>query len=394
MKRQRKLDTFFTGNALSTRTYFYFDWTAENPAAKWLFTRPTSINFEAEVKWKDSGIHVTVCGFTGNSLHPKEEQTEQVDTATLSLLKSHLQKCIRRGLTNKALETSCFLMKYDLNAFIRRLPIIMMEDVKVHVSFIPLIWLTAAISKGFPVTQSVKSWLLGVVKYLCEEKNEYYSNHNVWSYTETGKLTTNQLLKETEKFEPTTRDLLISLLFRKSYGGMKGDMEMIAAYERVFVKLGPLSKSPTQAVEKKLKTDPDVIEKKVIIDLEEEETQPSALVSLIPIEPVEFSQIRIQPIDEIELCAVDFHCYPAMVNLIKQQFITLDEDDIKSAIWHCSSKTNFRIELSQQELESMESEIRTWDIIKDHVKTLAKNYLKHIASSYANKLPNINNKKT
>jgi hypothetical protein len=378
MKRQRKLDTFFSGS-LSTRNYFYFDWTDSNPTAKWLFTRPMNINFEAEVKWNDVGSQVTVCGFIANNI--KEVQTEQVETATLSLLKSHLQKCIRRGLTNKALETSCFLLKYDLNAFIRRLPIIMMEDVMVHISFISLIWLTAAISKGFPVTHSIKSWLLGVVKYLCEEKNEYYCHHDVSSFSEhEEKLNTKQLLKETEKFEPTTRDLLLSLLFRKSYGGMKGDMEMIAAYERVFVKLGPLCKNPTQPIEKKLKGS-ESDKKIVIIDLEEEEIQPSALVSLTPIESVDFFQVRIQPINEIELCAVDFHCYPAMINLVKQQFMKLEEDDIKSAIWHCSSKTNFRIELAEEELASIENEIRTWNIIKDFVKILAKNYLNQIATN-------------
>jgi hypothetical protein len=387
MKRQRKLDTFFSG-CLSTRNYFYFDWTESNPTAKWLFSRPININYEAEVKWNDAGSQVTVCGFMTNT-NVKDEQTEQVDTATLSLLKSHLQKCIRRGLTKKALETSSFLMKYDLNAFIRRLPIIMMEDVIVHISFISLVWLTAAISKGFPVTQSIKSWLLGVVKYLCEEKNEYYCHQNVSSFSEfeEKKMNTKQLLKETEKFEPTTRDLLLSLLFRKSYGGMKGDMEMIAAYERVFVKLGPLCKNPTQPVEKKLKT--SEVQKNEIIDLEEAEIQPSALVSLSPIVPVEWSEVKIQPINEIELCAVDFHCYPAMMNLIKQQYLTLEEDDIKSAIWHCSSKTNFRIELTEEELESMEKETKTWNIIKDFVKILASNYLKQVASSNANKISDL-----
>lgn len=284
MKRQRKLDTFFSGT-LSTRNYFYFDWSTANPTAKWLFTRPTNINFEVEVKWNDAGTHITVCGLTNNAKEEQEQKPEsQIDTPTLSLLKSHLQKCIRRGFTKKALETSCFLIKYDLNAFIRRLPIIMMEDVKVHISFIPLVWLTAAISKGFRVTEIVKSWLLGVVKYLCEEQNEYYYHQNVSSYTEDQTLSTKQLLKETEKFEPTTRDLLISLLFRKSYGGMKGDMEMIAAYERVFVKLGPLSKNnDAEIVKKKVKTDSNVENDKVIIDLDEEEAQPSRLVSLVPI---------------------------------------------------------------------------------------------------------------
>ena len=49
----------------------------------------------------------------------------------IPLLKSNLQKCIRRGLTDKAIITAYNLIQIDFWSFIRRIIIISIEDVSV-----------------------------------------------------------------------------------------------------------------------------------------------------------------------------------------------------------------------------------------------------------------------
>ena len=56
-------------------------------------------------------------------------------------LMSHLQKCVRRMETKKAVQTAKHLIDLDIHSFLRRLPIIMVEDVCYMDSFIVLIWM-------------------------------------------------------------------------------------------------------------------------------------------------------------------------------------------------------------------------------------------------------------
>ena len=49
-------------------------------------------------------------------------------------LSSHLQKCIRRMKDIKSVQTAKHFIDLDLISFLRRLPIIMLEDVTIHSS--------------------------------------------------------------------------------------------------------------------------------------------------------------------------------------------------------------------------------------------------------------------
>ena len=122
----------------------------------------------------------------------------------------------RHENSNKSIKTAKNFIELDYTSFIRRLPIIMLEDVSLHESFPVLIWLMISNTKGFKLKIPIFKWLLGIVYHLstCREKTFY-------SKTE-GEINLNN------------DDLMMNTLrFRKCYGGMKGDMEMIEYYTYV-----------------------------------------------------------------------------------------------------------------------------------------------------------------
>lgn len=66
-----------------------------------------------------------------------------------SVLKSMLQKAIRRRLTGASIRLAMALSLRNMDDFLRRLTIICVEDVSLHPSFSIVVWLMIAVSKGF-----------------------------------------------------------------------------------------------------------------------------------------------------------------------------------------------------------------------------------------------------
>ena len=128
-----------------------------------------------------------------------------------NFLKSHLQKCVRRGKKKLAIKSAVELIKLDKNDFIRRLPIIMIEDSDIFSFFPTLIWFMIAISKGYNLTNRDVKYILGCVRAItkCKSKFEYSS------------------LKEPTVFETNNNIYNNCILLRINYGGMKGDINML-----------------------------------------------------------------------------------------------------------------------------------------------------------------------
>lgn len=84
------------------------------------------------------------------------------------LLKSALQKAIRRGLTGEACAIAYQLLRQDCIEFLRRLPIYMLEDTFVQPKMlIRCIWLMCSVYKGWRLTKEDIRFLLGVIRVLC-----------------------------------------------------------------------------------------------------------------------------------------------------------------------------------------------------------------------------------
>ena len=131
----------------------------------------------------------------------------------LGFLKSHLQKCVRRMLPDLAVKTAIEIMKIDLKELLRRLPIIIIEDVCLVNIFPKVVWLMCAHSKGYELSKKDLKWLLGVVHAISDCKirhlisNQYNSKFNV------------------DKINLDVYN--ISILMRIAYGGMNCDMNML-----------------------------------------------------------------------------------------------------------------------------------------------------------------------
>jgi hypothetical protein len=128
-----------------------------------------------------------------------------------SLLKSNLQKAIRRRNIQEALITAKQLLLQEPDTLLRRLSIIMCEDCLLHPSlFQEIVWLMAALSKGYKFRLDDCQ---NVIRFVgaCLISNGRYN------------LMVDDLPIDENPFDP----LQFSFMLRISYGGMKGDLEFM-----------------------------------------------------------------------------------------------------------------------------------------------------------------------
>ena len=218
-----------------------------------------------------------------------ESEFEFHENKYKSILKSNLQKSIRRNLPNTALTTAIKLLQIKGGSLLllRRLCIIIVEDKLKNIkeileSYKLLIWIMSSEygPKGW------KNWILGLIKTIC--KFEYlYLDHNksinIWY----------------------NNDYSNYFMIRSYFGGMKGDMRLL------------------QNVAKYINESLSEISDEIII------------------EPIK----NIKIIDKINILksAVDFHCMPNMLNNIKSKHDEYYLEEIKKAIWIYSSSKRYKV---------------------------------------------------
>lgn len=298
---------------------FYLEWNAEDgPSARWVSQPEKSrIAFGTTVKWKDLRYDVYICSDTKNGPEDKYQIHTENPYQNVSYLKSHLQKSIRRSNSYKALKTALHFLDLNLTDFLRRLAIIALEDALPLEGFNILIWFLAAVSAGYSMSDAQICWCLGYVYDLstCTHYEQTVHNESALPSVKDMRLFT---------LPPDGRDLVYSILLRQSYGGMKSDTAMcrMAAYNwanRYHTKSRFLELLKRKA--------------KYI-------TQPS----------VELSR------GEWLLSAIDFHCCPNIVSAMWEKHDQYTEEEIRSAIWHCSSsvtdKKLLTEDLSQRDINN------------------------------------------
>jgi len=126
---------------------------------------------------------------------------------SVPFFKSLLQKAIRRGFVDHALYACYTLLQIDHMTLYRRLPIIMIEDVRIHEGFATLVWHMMA---DIPPSEKTLIWILGLVQMLCE--------HTVAVNYENTDMLPNVIPDD---------PIVWAIIFRIEYGGMKGDIQML-----------------------------------------------------------------------------------------------------------------------------------------------------------------------
>jgi hypothetical protein len=227
------------------------------------------------------------------------------------LIKSNLQKAIRRRDHQIAIQSALALVQMAPMELLRRLPIIYIEDVCLMDSYPIVVWLMMS-DQG--LTSIDIDILLHIVNSLCscESFFPYVKNDLCYAYSH-------------ESLQNS--DALLSLHYRSLYGGMKGDMQML----------------------------------KVSIDY-------------YRMHPNEIGQTAYNCIDysiintniDVLIEAIDFHCYPQMLHTLNK-LTHIDKDTIKKCIWFVESGYNVRKPETQVASEQYACSVE-WKKIEKHLE--------------------------
>lgn len=317
---------------------FYLSWTDDGPTPKYCATwcnyrdiDRTKNKFTLTVKWKDLGITdlVIATDYVGEAYSIDMENTYH----NSGYLKSHLQKVIRRSNPYKALLTAWHFLDLDLSDFLRRLCIIAVEDCLPLSGYSTMVWFTAAVSKGYKPCNNQIAWILGYVYDLaiCKHYEQIVQEPN---------LSLRGL--KMRSLDQDGRNLVYSIVLRKSYGGMKNDKNMCLMAAKLW--------SARYHTHSRFLS---MLERKNIF-----------------ISPPEIEMRK----SEWVINAIDFHCCPNITVSMWEKHDEFTEQEIKDAIWHCSSsvtdKTNIAEDLGQRNPTGRHLEI--WRIIRKDFLSYAK----------------------
>ena len=239
---------------------------------------------------------------------------------SVPIMKSHLQKAVRRMKVSSALGSTRELIGMDLQSLLRRIPIIAIEDVAPVQGIDVCIWMMIAHSKGFDLMKSHLEYLLGFIEAISKYP------YKIRNYKELSN-------SSASHFEPdeATKVAIQCLELRRSYGGMKGDMKMIKILED-YLKNG----------------------KQEILSME--------------VNGLSFD--RIASLDRSESwvpAAIDFHVCSIARKLAESR--NIDETQVRRLMWNYSSSVNYRqrsqkIAKEWNDMEAEYIELAKWWIMK------------------------------
>lgn len=231
----------------------------------------------------------------------------QISKSALSLLKSNLQKCIRRQDFERAARTGLAIFSFNPNELLRRLPVIMIEDCLPYpTGHSRLIWWMCAVSKGYKMSTAEVESLLGIISTMCESVNY-----------EVCQLTDSEQPKWAE-LQPAQQTFLWTLELRRLYGGMKVDGRMYAFHQQLW----------THRFQDQTQDWWMFLQKQDVYS-------------------VEVASVGALTKDDILPEAVDFHVYPWLPRKISEKIKGTHAEKIRMAIWDCRSRINHRKPLTE-----------------------------------------------
>ena len=328
--------------------YWYLEWLeGKSPSClKWTTSLPDGCNIVRTINLR-VGPKLVVCG---KLYHQKPKHEPFFDLSDIekghdyreftneALLKSHLQKCVRRQQDTRAVLTAFHLMRLDFPSFCRRFPIIAVEDANLHTAVAVVIWFMTA-NPGKLLSLIHVRYFLGLVLNITNgtqyDRAVGQQAKSLWKI----EMTNLDLWERCETLAcPKLKNLLLSLIVRKCYGGMKCDMVMLSQTCQKWMEIGALQ----------------------------------------PYMETPCRQIKIKNylgITNFTLEGVDFHCFPNVVYKIQERHPKLSHGQIKNAIWKLSSSINYRLASNKAKLDP--EVIAHFNLIRDDYFQLAKQLLVH-----------------
>lgn len=302
--------------------YFVCNW-GENPVA-WLSYKPYKEGFEVgQVRWRGRPFIVKLISCTPVCV--SKYVVEKYDNTLYSLLKSNLQKQIRRGKIS-AIATASRLWELGKFELLRRLIVISAEDAEMSQESAVVTWLMAAVTKGLELNADHREWVLGYIRALvhvptctwlslCRADSQDIAPIDILDVS----------LDKNE--------ILAAIYFRTAYGGMKCDEAMLTGIIQLYCRLD----IPLVSLSVKRWKEP--------------------LPTLL-----------------INRAAIDYHIWPGLIDKLAHKS-GLDPDIIGKTIWECSSRINIRFHQSS-DLEDQ------WTILRPLFKELTMRYMARILTKH------------
>jgi len=203
--------------------YFCLEWYKKKPLkeAYWSYKKPDDMITYKKMYLKSLG-NIYIVGKIENNNNEIKFGVKTISNT--NLLISNLQKCIRQGHYDLAIQSSIHILANNPILLLRRLPIIMLEDTYPHISINTIIWMMVVYGNWFPKLYHIQ-WLLGVVKMMCLNP-----------------LNLKTFKKDTLEFNIRNNNdyidnvfiddisMVLSIILRSEYGGMQSDIKMLYWY--------------------------------------------------------------------------------------------------------------------------------------------------------------------
>lgn len=251
---------------------------------------------------------------------------------SVPVLKSILQKSIRRRRPLPSVRVAMELADKSLGDLVRRLPVIAVEDSTLHPDLDLLVWLMVAHSKDYVVPTAIMTRLFQIVFEVasCQWKDDVTFNTSHEAAPTTAFESNNQLSLNTLHLAAVTDppstlnksstshrsyQLVWSLLVRAEYGGMRCDLEMLHRFARLWQARFHYPGVPTkQASRWGLATENlPTISWRDVLHLLHERARAQCADRVIPLVT---QGIPCLVFEDLSVEGVDFHCSPIVDHLL------------------------------------------------------------------------------
>lgn len=354
-------------------------WNVEHMAEKGVWRSETSITRD-----KTIGYQAGVLVITTNEAPPSDGarllllQPAMPENISVSVIKSALQKNVRRRRGDQAARCAFWLMKKSFTDFIRRLPVIILEDSVLNPQFAVVVWFMVAESKGYTPSNKDAHYLVNIVKQiaLCKYRDPLpeFSDEDALKINAFG-------TKGCDDLSGQKGVLCRAILCRARFGGMRGDVSMLIKYAFLWHRRFRGS-------------DHDPIPPAIGNGLSQTCSDGNQWMSLVqsvhvPFTPLAFSDFRNLGKKDIPLAGVDFHCIPKIIDTavsayakkVKEPINSDTPGNLKSAMWYFSSSVNHKLLLdggktaSSGTLEDRRKLLPLWSKCSPFIIEFQRNYL-------------------
>ena len=256
------------------------------------------------------------------------------------VLQSHLQKAVRLGLWESASDTLTSMLLISIPKTLRRIIVIMIEDVSLIQGSQFIVWLLMVSTYYKPTLEDIDA-IYRLVNTLCTTTVTFIDIPNHSTTFKNTQLSHKYICCMSNKHAVT--DTLLGLYYRIKYGGIVNDMQLLR--RAIYIYGGEVG--------------------------QHQNIQPMSSKSICIIK----RQLDVKSIVFIP-AAIDFHPFPWMVYRLSQH-TKLPEHKVKQLIWNIESCINSRkLETMSTRISLMESD--EWKTLREVLYKLRKRILKNI----------------